>query len=171
MKKIESTVRILIIATIIFNIACKTAKKNNNETNQGTQESTPIAQNNTGSVPINAEENALLDGNWQFAYFTSVNTDVKVLFPGERPKLYFDTKVKRFTGNAGCNSIGGYIKVSGNQLQFVQPITLTKMACNASGEKLLVDYLSTVQRYRVTSTTLELFNDSKPCVVFSRVSK
>lgn len=171
MKKLKSTVRIFIIATIIFNIACKTAKKNNSEANQGAKETTPVAQNNTASVPNNAEENALLDGNWQFVNFTMVNTDVKVLFPGDRPKLFFDTKVKRFTGNAGCNTINGYIKVSGNQLQFVQPIASTRMACNASGEKLLMDYLSTVQRYRVTSTTLELFNDSKPCVVFSRVSK
>lgn len=171
MKNIISSVKIIIIATIILNIACKTAKKNNAEVNQGAKESTPIVQNNTANVTNNAEENVLLDGNWQFANFTMVNTDVKVLFPGERPKLFFDTKVKRFTGNAGCNTIHGNIKVSGNQLQFVQPIASTRMACNASGEKLLMDYLSTVQRYRVTSTTLELFNDSKPCVVFSRVSK
>lgn len=112
-----------------------------------------------------------LQGTWKFDYFTMVNTDKKILFPLQIPEITFDTKSKKFSGQAGCNNISGAYSQEGENLSFRQPMIMTRMSCNSSGEKIFIDYINSVQKFRINGNSLELIADVKPIIVMQKVVK
>ena len=151
-------------------IQCSTTKRRNNTANN----ETPSAQSNITSdtsMGRTASDVKSLQGNWQFEYFTMVNTNKAILFPMQLPSLNFDLKSKKFSGTAGCNNISGRFVQDGNNLTFTQPYIMTRMSCNAMGEKIFVDYLNSIKRYNINENTLELIGDAKPVIIMKRVVK
>lgn len=68
------------------------------------------------------------------------------------------------SGNTGCNGGGAAYRIEGDNLLVIEPMTMTKRACaNPEGNRLERAYVAAVQNahsFRVTSTTLELLNES-----------
>ncbi|MBK7039472.1 MAG: META domain-containing protein [Bacteroidetes bacterium] len=151
-----------IVLAMLMLTQCSTSK-NTTKGDNNDKKNAPISAT---SVVANA-----LQGNWQFDYFTMVNTDKTILFPMQVPSLNFDPKEKKFSGNAGCNSISGTYQCTGNSLKFVQPMMITRMSCNAAGEKTFIEYLNTVTKFVINGNSLELIADTKPIIMMKRVAK
>lgn len=151
----------LCLLMLLFS-QCSTSKKSTEADAQGT---------NTHAVSAKGKSTDSLQGTWKFDYFTMVHTDKKILFPAQFPELTFDTRAKRFSGSSGCNSISGTYSVSGDNMTFNEPMIMTRMACNAMGEKSFIDYLKSVTRYTISGNTLQLITDLKPVIVMQRVQK
>ena len=155
---IQLTSLMLVFLTLT---QCSVSKKSANGDKK--ENNAPVSAT---SVVANA-----LQGNWQFDYFTMVNTDKTILFPLQVPSLNFDPKEKKFSGNAGCNSISGAYQCTGNSLKFVQPMMITRMSCNAAGEKTFIEYLNTVTKFIINGNSLELIADTKPIIIMKRSTK
>ncbi len=80
-----------IVLAMLMLTQCSTSK-NTTKGDNNDKKNAPISAT---SVVANA-----LQGNWQFDYFTMVNTDKTILFPMQVPSLNFDPKEKKFSGNA-----------------------------------------------------------------------
>ncbi len=89
----------------------------------------------------------------------------------EFPELTFDTKNKKFSGSSGCNNISGTYMTADGSMTFNQPMIMTRMYCNAMGEKSFIEYLKSVTKYSINGNTLQLIADLKPVIVMQRVQK
>lgn len=121
-------------------------------------------------TPNNEQDGSLLQGKWEFDYFTNVATNKAILFPTGLPYLNFDVKAKRFSGNTGCNNVSGQYVQHVDNLEFKRPMTLTRMFCNSMGEKTFIQYLESTERFTITANSLQLISGSKPTMVFKRTS-
>nr|MBP6316073.1 META domain-containing protein [Chitinophagaceae bacterium] len=157
----------------IFGICCfQCSVPKKKSTNTGSHNATANAPVAKDSPTDKGATNTLsIQGSWEFDNFTMVNTSKTILFPMEVPMLHFDTKTKKFSGKGGCNNISGGFVLNGNELSFTQPYIMTRMSCNAMGEKLFVDYLNSIKRYNINENTLELIGDAKPVIIMKRVVK
>ena len=159
----------LILIGISY-VQCSVSKKKSaNAASRQATAAAPMAKD-----PISGKESSnaqSIQGSWQFDNFTMVNTSKTILFPMEVPMLYFDVKGKKFSGTGGCNNISGSFVLNGNELTFTQPFIMTRMSCNAMGEKIFVNYLNSVQRFLIEGNSLQLITDSKPAIVLKRVMK
>lgn len=159
MKQLFSIPVFCFCALALF-AQCKTKKS---ATGTGAQTNNTVKTTNTTNKKVSP-----LDGSWQFSYFTTVNTAKNILFPLHVPNLVFDTKQGSFNGNGACNNISGRFEVSENSMRFVLPLLITRMACNAMGEKMFIQYLEAVTGYTVSGNTLQLIVGDKPAMVFTR---
>ena len=89
--------------------------------------------------------------------------------------LDFDTAQKRFSGNGGCNRIGGNYDADNQQIKFNQVIS-TRMACvdQAANERessflrLLSDHTYT---FDIADQTLNLYDSGKVVLMFGMTDK
>ena len=92
-----------------------------------------------------------LEGNWELNYITGPRIAFEGLYPNKKPAINFDLKEKRISGNNGCNSFSGTLKVEGNKIDFTQPLAVTKMMClNGQGEQVFMSTLSKIDTYSIT---------------------
>lgn len=86
--------------------------------------------------------------------------------PGDRklnktPSLNINGYNGVFSGNGGCNTINGTIKLNPPDKITFQNIATTKMLCpEMEVEKNLLDVLRKTQRYKITGDTLHLLHES-----------
>lgn len=78
---------------------------------------------------------------------------------GRLPSLTFDLASKKFTGNTGCNSMGGLFFVNGDSLAFSEQMVMTRKACEGYNEKAFIDNLSKTNRYKIVDGLLQLMSD------------
>jgi heat shock protein HslJ len=161
------------VYVLLFSICCAqcsvSKKQSANTDSHAATANAPAAKD---SPTDKGATNALsIQGSWEFDNFTMVNTSKTILFPMEVPMLYFDTKTKKFSGKGGCNNISGGFVLNGNELSFTQPYIMTRMSCNAMGEKLFVDYLNSITRFLVEGNSLQLISTSKPVIMMKRVQR
>jgi len=89
--------------------------------------------------------------------------------------LEFDTAQKRFSGNGGCNRVGGDYEADSAQIQFKQVIS-TRMACldDTANERestflrLLSDHTYT---FDIADQTLNLYDSGKIVLMFGMQDK
>lgn len=112
-----------------------------------------------------------LQGKWEFDYFTNVSTNRRILFPMQLPYLTFDVKRQKFSGMAGCNNVSGDYTMNGDQFYFKQPMVMTRMSCDAMGEKTFVNYMIAIDKVSVIENTLQFYSYEKAVMVFKRSEK
>ncbi|TDW48865.1 heat shock protein HslJ [Flavobacterium sp. 270] len=92
-----------------------------------------------------------LDGNWELNYITGPRITFDGLYPNKKPTINFDTKENRVSGNSSCNSYNGKLSVTGNKIDFTQPMMMTKMMCgDGQGEQVYMSTLQKVTSYDIT---------------------
>ena len=84
--------------------------------------------------------------------------------------LQFDTAGHRFSGNAGCNKIGGNYTINDSLLTFMQVIS-TRMACvdekaHERESRLLRLLNDHAYSYKINKTTLQLIDSGKVTLQF-----
>jgi len=105
------------------------------------------------SIPSDKEavKNETLAGDWQLQPVLASDTA-----SGRIPKLNFDLKNNRVSGNTGCNSFGGSFVLKGDGLIFSSNMISTKMACPGYNEKIFLDNLLKTNRYEIKQGVLQL---------------
>lgn len=96
-------------------------------------------------------ETATLEGNWELNYITGPRIAFDGLYPNKKPTINFDLKENRVSGNNSCNSYTGKLSVTGNKIDFTQPMAVTKMMCmNGQGEQVYMSTLQKITSYDIT---------------------
>lgn len=92
-----------------------------------------------------------LDGTWELNYISDSQT-FDALYPNKKPSIKFNTKENQVSGNNGCNSYTGKLNVTGNKIDFTQPMAVTKMMCmdGSKGEQAYMSTLPKITSYDIT---------------------
>lgn len=92
-----------------------------------------------------------LEGTWELNYITGPRIAFEGLYPNKKPTINFDIKESRVSGNNSCNSFTGKLVVTGNKIDFNQPMAVTKMMCmDGQGEQVFMSTLPKITSYDVT---------------------
>lgn len=91
-----------------------------------------------------------LEGTWELNYISGPRIAFEGLYPDRKPEITVDLANKRVSGHTSCNSFNGPLTVSGNKIDFGQPMAMTKKACMGEGEPVFLKTLSAVDTYTVT---------------------
>ncbi|MBS7254638.1 META domain-containing protein [Flavobacterium branchiicola] len=92
-----------------------------------------------------------LEGNWELNYIAEPTVDFDAFYPNKKPAINFNVKENHVSGNNGCNSFNGKLSVTGNKIDFTQPMAVTKMMCmDGKGEQVFMNTLKRVTSYDVT---------------------
>lgn len=93
-----------------------------------------------------------LEGTWELDYVTGPRIAFDGLYPNKKPTINFNTKENQVSGNNSCNSFTGKLNVTGNKIDFTQPMAVTKMMCqNGQGEQVFMSTLQKITSYDVTN--------------------
>ena len=69
-------------------------------------------------------------------------------------------EINNFSGNGGCNSISGQLKVDNNQIKFSN-IIATEMACDhLTQEQIFIQYLEKSNKYVIQGGQITLFENN-----------
>jgi heat shock protein HslJ len=124
MKKIIFT---LFVACCLFS-ACTSTKKASSMTNP-----------------------SKLTGNWELNYMSGSQIAFDGLYPNKKPTITFDTINNRVSGNTSCNNFSGSLKVYDNQINFTEPMVMTKKMClDGNGETVFLETLKKINSYSIT---------------------
>ncbi|RKR11660.1 heat shock protein HslJ [Flavobacterium sp. 90] len=92
-----------------------------------------------------------LEGTWELNYISGPRIAFDGLYPNKKPTINFDTKENRVSGNSSCNNFNGKLSVTGNKIDFTQPMAMTKMMCmDGQGEQVFMSTLQKITSYDVT---------------------
>lgn len=92
-----------------------------------------------------------LEGTWELNYVTGPRIAFEGLYPNKKPTINFNTKENLVSGNNSCNSFNGKLNVTGNKIDFTQPMAVTRMMCqDGQGEQVFMSTLQKITSYDVT---------------------
>ena len=92
-----------------------------------------------------------LEGIWELNYVSGPKIAFDGLYPNKKPTINFNTKEKQVSGNNSCNSYTGKLNLTGDKIDFSQPMISTKMMCmDGKGEEVFMSTLSKVTSYTIT---------------------
>jgi len=102
----------------------------------------------------NSKKNTILKGNYKVVEMKDMeNLEVN-------PTIKFDSKTKKVSGVAGCNSYGGDYVIKDNKITF-SILYKTEMYCDMMAiEKLFFKNLSKVSNFLIEKEKLLLLDDS-----------
>lgn len=106
---------------------------------------------NSGIAGENSDTTNILEGRWELMPVMPSDTAA-----GSIPYINFDLKEKRFSGNSGCNNMGGSFAVKQDALQFGENMISTKMMCPGYNERSFLDNLLKTNRYEIKDGVLQL---------------
>lgn len=97
------------------------------------------------------DSDSSLEGTWELNYITGPRIAFNGLYPNKKPTINFNLKENQVSGNNSCNSYTGKLNITGNSIDFTQPMISTKMACmDGQGEQVYMNTLSKVTSYEIT---------------------
>jgi heat shock protein HslJ len=131
-----------------------------------------FCQCNAGKKTGSSKKNDLsqLSGTWELNYASGAESELQELYPGRKPRIFFDISGQRVSGVTGCNSFAGPLKTEGNKIDFTQPMILTKMFCPGNGETIFLDKLKKADTWRIIDgNTLDLALDNTSMLRFTKL--
>ncbi len=151
----------------LFAVAC-----NNENRQQAPSSSVPDSQALTtvqDKQPATAADTLReLEGSWQLNYISGPRIAFDGLYPDNKPTISFDIAGARVSGNTGCNTFSGPVRVSEKSIGFGELAT-TRMACKGNGEAVFLAALRKVNRFDITDgNTLHLLQDDIALLRFTR---
>jgi heat shock protein HslJ len=111
-----------------------------------------------------------LSGTWELNYTSGSESGLQELYPGRKPRIFFDVSGKRISGVTGCNSFAGPLKAEGNKIDFTEPMILTKMFCPGDGETIFLDKLKKADTWHIIDgNTLDLTMETTSMLRFTKL--
>jgi len=86
-----------------------------------------------------------------------------------KPYIEFDNKAKRFSGDGGCNRIGGSFQINGTQIKFSQGITAQRACIDNELQQVETDLmkgLHEANKFQIEGDTLHLYAADRPILTF-----
>jgi len=115
-----------------------------------------------------AGRTAVVNGDWELQDLPGTTIPMSQLYTGKRPFLHIDVAAGRASGNTGCNSFSGPVRVRSGHIRFSENMMMTKMYCQGEGETSFIQVLKKVDAYRSDSATLTLLSAELPVMQFNR---
>lgn len=112
-----------------------------------------------------------LEGTWELNYVTGPRIAFDGLYPNKKPTINFNIKENQVSGNNSCNSFNGKLNVTGNKIDFTQPMAVTRMMCqDGQGEQVFMSTLQKITSYDVTDNgrTLNFISGDIAMMRFSK---
>jgi len=94
-------------------------------------------------------DSAKLNGTWELNYISGSRIAFDGLFPNKKPTIKLEVTNKTVSGNSGCNSFNGPIKLDGNKISFADPMAMTRMMCQGDGETVFIQTLQKINAWAV----------------------
>lgn len=93
-----------------------------------------------------------IEGNWELTYITAGEDlfSFEELYPDKKPWLKFDLRENQVSGNTGCNSFFGELRIRDKEIYFGESMTMTKMLCEGAGEERFLSQLREVDSYSIS---------------------
>ena len=85
-----------------------------------------------------------------------------------RPIIEIHLEDNKVTGNTGCNSMNGQVKVNGNEIFFSEIITTEKFCENSIESEFLIA-LGMVNNYKIEKLKLNLYRDNELLLIFQKM--
>ncbi len=129
-----------------------------------------LAQKLDLNSPNNNAAVASLAGSWEANIVTGSPAPFAERYPDQKPSLTFDLTENRVSGSTGCNQFNGPVKIDGQQIQFSDPMAMTRMMCPGEGEAVFMKTLRSVNRFALSSDgkTLTLLNGDMAVMRFAK---
>lgn len=109
-----------------------------------------------------------LQGTWELNYITTSRVPFKDLYPDKKPSITFNVAEGKINGNTGCNTFLGSLNVNANNLDFTDPLALSRMACPGAGETVFLDTLKAINSYSIDGKTLRLMTNGSETMRFEK---
>ena len=99
----------------------------------------------------NTKSVSKLDGSWELNYIMGA-PGVAAMFKDVVPTLTVNSAENQVSGNNGCNSYSGIVKIEGTKIDLSSPMAVTRKMCinGVEGEKLYMATLQKINRYSVS---------------------
>ena len=104
----------------------------------------------TENVTEEVSNPSSLEGAWELDYISGPKIAFEGLYPDKKPFVSFNIKDGRVSGNNGCNSFTGNVRINKNTIAFDDSMAMTRMFCPGNGESAFMDGLKKVNTYAVT---------------------
>ena len=127
------------------------------------------ACNSTKKTSGNMTDISALNGTWELNYITGPRIAFDGLYPEKKPTITFDVSISKVMGNTSCNNFNGKLNVTGNKINFNDPMAMTRMMCQGQGETTFMETLKKVDSWTVTDgNTLNLIMGDIAIMRFSK---
>jgi heat shock protein HslJ len=110
-----------------------------------------------------------LNGSWELNYISGPRIAFDGLYPQKKPTITFDVSISKVMGNTSCNNFNGKLNVTGNKINFNEPMAMTRMMCQGQGETTFIETLKKIDSWTVTDgNTLNLIMGDLAMMRFSK---
>jgi len=128
-----------------------------------------VGCNSSKKTSGNMTDTSLLNGTWELNYITGPRIAFDGLYPDKKPTITFDVAGNKVMGNSSCNNFNGKLNVTGNKINFNDPMAMTRMMCQGQGENTFMETLKKVDSWTVTDgKTLNLLMGDLSMMRFSK---
>ncbi|WP_209330129.1 META domain-containing protein [Lunatimonas salinarum] len=90
-----------------------------------------------------------LEGLWEVHSIYDKFQPFEVLFPGKKPRLYFDIINEQIIGFTGCNNFSIFTSLHGNVIDIMGFLGMTKAWCDGDGEDIFLTLLKSAHTYAI----------------------
>ena len=92
---------------------------------------------------------AELEGLWEVHSIYDKFQPFDVLFPGKKPRLYFDMINEQIIGFTGCNNFSIFTSLHGNVIDIMGFLGMTKAWCDGDGEDIFITLLKSAHTFAI----------------------
>ncbi|MCC5936633.1 MAG: META domain-containing protein [Lunatimonas sp.] len=93
---------------------------------------------------------AELEGLWEVHSIYDKFQPFEVLFPGKKPRLYFDMINQQILGYTGCNNFSIFTHLQGNEIDVMGFLGMTKAWCDGDGEDIFLTLLKSAHTFAIS---------------------
>lgn len=116
------------------------------------------------------KKSAKLNGTWELNYISGPRIAFEGLYPGKKPRIKLEVTNQHISGNTGCNSFSGPLKIDGSKMDLTGPMILTKMFCPGEGENVFLETMKKINGWSLADdTTLNFIMGDVPMMRFTKL--
>lgn len=101
------------------------------------------------SPEIKITTSAELEGLWEVHSIYDKFKPFEELFPGKKPRLYFDILNRQVFGFTGCNNFSTFTQLEGNEIDVMGFLGMTKVWCDGDGEDIFLTLLKSAHTFLI----------------------
>jgi heat shock protein HslJ len=101
------------------------------------------------SPPAKITTSAELEGLWEVHSIYDKFQPFDELFPGKKPRLYFDVLNRQVFGFTGCNNFSIFTELVGNEIDVMGFLGMTKVLCDGDGEDIFLTLLKSAHTFKI----------------------
>lgn len=90
-----------------------------------------------------------LEGLWEVHSIYDKFKPFEELFPGKKPRLYFDILNRQVFGFTGCNNFSIFTQLEGNEIDVMGFLGMTKVWCDGDGEDIFLTLLKSAHTFLI----------------------